>query len=117
MIAGYFFLYYSSNSISGYTFCLFKNVTGFPCPACGSTRATVSLLHGNFLESILINPLSILTNILILISIIWMLTDLIRNKETYFFFMKKKWNLNWKITMLLILTIIINWIWNIKKEL
>ncbi len=25
------------------TFCLFRNLTGFPCPGCGMTRALVSL--------------------------------------------------------------------------
>lgn len=117
VISGYFFLHYSSDTIDGYTFCIFKNLTGFPCPACGSTRATVALLHGNFLESIQINPLAILTNVLIVASVIWMLIDLVRKKQSYFFFMKKKWNWNWKITMFLILTLIANWILNIQKQL
>ena len=28
--------------------CVFKSVTGFPCPACGSTRAVAHLAQGRF---------------------------------------------------------------------
>ena len=113
LISGYFFVYNYSNSIGGNTVCIFKNVTGLPCPACGSTRATLLLFHGEFLESILINPFGIITNILILCSIIWLIIDIVKGKETYFPFLKKDWN--WKIKTILLIIIMINWIWNIKK--
>lgn len=113
LISGYFFLYFFSSSINGHTVCIFKNMTGVPCPACGSTRATVLLFHGEFWKSILINPFGIITNILIIGSIIWMLIDILRSKETYFPFLKKDWN--WKIKTILLLIIMINWIWNIMK--
>jgi len=31
--------------------CLFRRVTGRPCPACGATRATVALLQGDVVEA------------------------------------------------------------------
>jgi len=37
--------------------CLFRLLTGIPCPTCGSTRATVSLLHGDFPGALAYNPL------------------------------------------------------------
>jgi len=113
LISGYFFLYFFSSSINGHTLCIFKNMTGVPCPACGSTRATILLFHGEFWKSILINPFGIITSILIIVSIIWMLIDILGSKETYFPFLKKDWN--WKIKTILLLIIMINWIWNIIK--
>ena len=113
LISGYFYLCYFSSQTNGNTFCIFKNVTGIPCPACGSTRATLLLFHGKILESVLVNPFGLITNILIIGSIVWMIVDLIKGKETYFSFMKKDWNRKVKIIVLLI--IVINWIWNIKK--
>jgi len=37
--------------------CLFRALTGFTCPGCGSTRALHQLLHGHFLEAFALNPL------------------------------------------------------------
>ena len=31
--------------------CLFRRLTGFRCPFCGMTHATVSLLHGGFITA------------------------------------------------------------------
>ena len=36
--------------------CLFKQVTGIYCPACGMTRAFITLLEGNILKSLYYNP-------------------------------------------------------------
>jgi len=38
-------------------FCLFKRLTGSPCPSCGFTRGTLSLLHGHPVQAWLYNPL------------------------------------------------------------
>jgi len=112
-IFGYFLFYNFPNLIQDSTFCIFKNITGLPCPACGSTRATLLLLNGQFLDSILINPFGILTNTLVIISIFWMITDIVKNKETFLPFLKKDWNINIKYFLLVI--ILANWIWNIVK--
>jgi hypothetical protein len=37
--------------------CLFNKLTGLQCPACGATRATHHLLHGNFASAFRLNPL------------------------------------------------------------
>lgn len=114
-ISGYFFLYNFSNQIDGHTICLFKAATGIPCPACGSTRATLQLLHGDYLSSILINPFGILTNILIAVSVLWMISDIVKNHETFFTFLRKDWNHRIKVFAAVI--VIANWIWNIQKGL
>src|SRR4030067_1301132 len=37
--------------------CVFKGLTGIPCPTCGSTRSVVSLSQGHVLGSFAENPL------------------------------------------------------------
>lgn len=39
--------------------CLFKIVTGRPCPACGFTRASLRLAHGDLHGSFMFHPLAI----------------------------------------------------------
>ena len=113
LISGYFFLYNFIGLLKGQTICLFKNATGLPCPACGSTRATLRLLHGDFSNSILINPFGIITNTFIVVSIFWMTRDVIKSKETFIPFLLKDWSKIFKIFVFFIL--LANWIWNIKK--
>lgn len=115
LITGYFFLLNFSSWLEGHTVCIFKIATGVPCPACGSIRATLLLMQGEIWESVLTNPLGIVTNIVIIISIIWMIIDILKHKETYVPFLQKDWNKKIKITVFLI--IIANWIWNIEKGL
>lgn len=40
--------------------CILKLVTGFPCPACGMTRAAVLFMRGQIRESIQLQPLFVL---------------------------------------------------------
>lgn len=37
--------------------CTFHAVTGWPCPTCGTTRATLKLLQGDLLSAFALNPL------------------------------------------------------------
>jgi hypothetical protein len=97
--------------------CLFKKVTDVPCPSCGSTRATVSLFEGHFIESILWNPFGIIISLALVIVPIWLVYDFISKKETLYIFYGKfekavqnKW-----IAIPLIILVLLNWIWNIKK--
>ncbi len=36
--------------------CLFKSLTGIPCPGCGGQRAVLDLLNGNFIDAFLMYP-------------------------------------------------------------
>jgi len=44
---------------TGPTICIFKLITGYPCPVCGTTRAIAALSEGKFHDSISFNPLAI----------------------------------------------------------
>lgn len=101
------------------TICYFKNVTNIPCPSCGSTRSILLLLKGQIQESILINPLGLLIFIMLIILPIWILFDLMFKKESFYIFyfkfedsFKKP-----KYYIPFFIFIVINWIWNIKKQL
>ena len=41
---------------AGVPLCLFKALTGLPCPGCGLTRAFSSLLHGQFAKAYAFHP-------------------------------------------------------------
>ncbi len=36
--------------------CVFRNITGLPCPTCGTTRATLAFARGDILAGVLYNP-------------------------------------------------------------
>jgi len=40
--------------------CPFRNLTGFNCPGCGTTRALHHILHGHFEAAFMLNPLLLL---------------------------------------------------------
>lgn len=63
--------------------CIFLNVTGIPCPACGGTRAFLALLNGNIWLSFLFNPVVLYGSIIYLSFMIsWFLHGLIRSIPT-----------------------------------
>jgi Protein of unknown function (DUF2752). len=47
------------------TICMFKALTGYPCPGCGMTRAWWAVLHGNFTDALYWHPLFPLVPVLI----------------------------------------------------
>ena len=81
--------------------CIFKSVTGISCPACGMTRAFISILHLNFL--------SIPLFIFICISVIIMIIEIFRNKFNY---IPKLLNFLGKYWYIFIILLIISFIWN-----
>ncbi len=99
--------------------CLFKQVTGQPCPACGTTRAVMSLSSGNFWESLCINPLGIVAVLLLSIVPLWIVADLIRKSDSFYRFYLQAENLLKRryVAIPLIIIILVNWIWNITKQL
>lgn len=118
--AGYGYLYYNIDNLSNETFrvCIIKNVTSYPCPSCGATRAVSLLLGGKVAASLLLNPLGIVIAIIMTVFPIWVLTDIILKKDSFFkaykkaeIIIKKPW-----IASILILLVLLNWIWNIYKN-
>ena len=40
--------------------CVFKRLTGLPCPGCGMTRSLIDLAHGNLSGALELHPLGLL---------------------------------------------------------
>lgn len=102
-----------------FTVCLFKKVTTVPCPSCGTTRSVMQLSHGNFLSAILINPFGIIVGLIMLVAPPWISYDFIKKKETFYTaylkietILRKR-----KVAIVLVVLVVANWIWNIKKNL
>ena len=116
---GYHLLHTESQE-AGATFCLFKNVTGIPCPSCGVTRSVLLLIQGEVMQAMLTNPLGILAMILLLTIPCWILLDVIRNKTSLLVVYTRSEEMIRQQKLLyipLIALIAINWIWNITKGL
>ncbi len=61
LIAGAAYLFLFEPGKSGYfPSCVFRSLTGFTCPGCGSTRAFHEILHGDFVTAFTLNPLLLL---------------------------------------------------------
>jgi hypothetical protein len=102
-----------------YPVCLFKFVTKYPCPSCGSTRSAIQLFHGNFLNAVLLNPLGIISAALIILLPSLIIYDFIFKKKI--FYTTYSWLINLiqkkPVAILLVVLILLNWIWNIKKNI
>ena len=108
-------LYYPESS--EYSVCIIKNISGFPCPSCGTTRAVQLLFKGDFMGSILMNPFGIIISGILTLLPFWIVIDLILKKKTFYtFYNKMECLLKQKIIAIpLIILVILNWIWNINK--
>ena len=115
---GFAYFIYSIN-FAHPTFCLLKKLTNYPCPACGNTRAILLLLQGEFVASLLLNPLGIAVFLAMLVVPVWIITDLIKTENSFFIAYKKTERIIQKkaIAILLFFLILANWIWNIYKNL
>jgi hypothetical protein len=98
-----------------HTFCIFKLVTHIPCPGCGMGRATLELFKGNIISSLNYNILSIPFNLTIIISLLWLIIDLIKKKETFFKYINHEIKMPYKLLVLGL--IIIDWNINIFRHI
>ena len=80
----------SSGFSTGPSLCMFRNVTGLPCPFCGSTRSVGNILIGNFNIALHMNPLGYFS--LAFLMLLFVSPSTIKNMS---FYIAKKW---WSIT-------------------
>ena len=121
-LAGYIWLYYNlylqNTKSSSESFCMIKRITNIPCPSCGSTRSVSSLLHGDFAGALYWNPLGLVILSIMIVLPIWLAVDLILKKDSLLQSYKSTEKILRKKTVAipLIILVIINWIWNIYKN-
>ncbi len=99
--------------------CIFKNATTIPCPSCGTTRAIESLIHGDFIASLRINPFGIIVFLIVLVMPLWILIDVVRRRNSLWCFYKRieLFLQRPQVAIPLSALVIVNWIWNISKGL
>ena len=55
--------------------CVFRSLTGIPCPSCGTTRAATAFLQGDVMAAFINNPLAALAGLFFVvgapIAVIW----------------------------------------------
>jgi hypothetical protein len=118
---GFSYLFYQIHAVQNETVrvCIIKNVTGYPCPSCGTTRAVLLLMERKIAASFLLNPFGILVATIMTVAPIWILIDIVFKKETFYIWYKKTEAMlrkPWLATLLLLL-VLFNWIWNLYKHL
>ena len=119
--AGYLYLFYAMHSNpdpDGLGACMFRNVTGIPCPSCGSTRSVLAILKGEWQGAMLLNPLGYAVAAGLIAVPIWIAVDLVTGNRS----LHRAWKglerligIQW-VALILIALIALNWIWNIYKE-
>src|SRR6187551_2412091 len=99
--------------------CMFKSVTGIPCPACGTTRSVLHIAHGDVQQAALINPLGFVATLFLVLIPCWLLYDVVSKRRSLFhtyaraeqIIKTKRW-----VALPLILLVLMNWMWNIIKS-
>lgn len=95
--------------------CLFKVITGYPCPGCGGTRAAYALLNGDLLGALYINPISCVLILFYIMMLVWAIRDGYRKDNTLYRFLTKQWD--YRILIFVSGVILAVWVWNIHKGL
>jgi hypothetical protein len=120
-VAGYLWLYVQHQTVQqGKVFgaCIIKHVTDVPCPSCGSTRAVIAVLNGDFIGSIMMNPFGIILVLIIIGSPLWIIFDIATSRSTLWKMynrMESLFRQRW-IAFASISLVMMNWIWNIYKD-
>jgi len=99
--------------------CMFKSVTGIPCPACGTTRSVVHLAHGDIQQAAWINPFGFIAMLFLILIPCWLMYDFVSKQRSLFhtyvrteeIIKTKTW-----VYVPAILIVLVNWLWNISKN-
>lgn len=118
-LLGYGWVYYNSSSSQENTVCYFKTITHLPCPSCGATRSVQHLIHGDIKQALLTNPLGIVIAAIMMVTPLWILFDVFfkRNSAYRFYCQSEKVLQKRMVCVPLIALVVMNWIWNIAKDL
>jgi Protein of unknown function (DUF2752) len=121
---GYSWLFFANyiavkSSKVDFTVCLVKRITSYPCPSCGTTRAISHFFEGNIITSLWLNPFGIIVSLIMIFCPIWIVIDLYTKKDSFYQFYSKieTFLKTKKVYIPLLILVILNWIWNINKQL
>ena len=102
-----------------FSLCLFKSITGLACPGCGTTRAGLALLDGNFSAALGTNPLGIITIVMLTLSTLLFAYDVFTQEKILLTTAQKTERALKKpgVFISVIALILMNWSWSIAKDL
>ncbi|MDO4771323.1 DUF2752 domain-containing protein [Porphyromonas sp.] len=103
----------ASTSASDVIFCLFRRLSGMPCPACGATRSVVALCYGEWLYALRLNPLGFFYTIALVSVPLWLLHDTIRRRPSMYTMYRRLDRLMSHKSVLwgIAAFILLNWLW------
>lgn len=119
-LLGYAWLAWTALHPGGGSPCLFRWLTGMPCPACGAGRSLRALcVEGDVAGAFLLNPLGLVLAVMLAVVPVWGGTDVLRRRDTlYRCFLRIDAALHRRVVFLpLAMGLVANWIWNILKGL
>jgi hypothetical protein len=100
------------------TICLFRKITGLPCPSCGTVHSIFLIMRGEFLMALRENPLGFAGVLMVLVFPLWIFSDLVFRRNSFFiFYQRMEQFLKQKIVAIpLILLILGIWIWKLTEH-
>ena len=102
----------SSGFSLGPSLCMFRNITGLPCPFCGTTRSVGNILLGNFNDALNLNPLGYFS--LAFLVVLFISPSTIKSSSLYL--AKKWWSLSQRNQILLTVSLLATtWIFNLPR--
>jgi len=98
--------------------CLWYAITGLPCPSCGMTRSVVAILDGDIRGALLLNPLGVPALLFLLVTPLWILTDLILRRQSFYKEYRRAETILRKpsVAIIAVILVLANWVWSIYKE-
>jgi hypothetical protein len=90
------------------TFCLWKRLSGYKCPACGITRSAGSLLTGHWRESLTFHPAGpVIVTILVLLTVYLSAVTLFRSPGLPW---RREVNVYQVLDSVMVVTLVLVWI-------
>lgn len=116
LIVGAAWLVWSYTAEAGQSICLFRHITGWPCPSCGSTRSILFLLDGQYRAALYANPLGYVSAVGMLVGAGWAAFDTIAGRQSMYrayYHLEGRLRSNPVLLIFILLPVIILWIWKL----
>ena len=122
LAASYAWIAYNSvvrvKQAEGISICIVRNVTGVPCPGCGTTRSVVHVLHGEILDAVTTNPLGLLAAGALTLLPLWIGADLVRGRASlmHAYAVLNQQLARRAVLVVVVLLVLCLWTWNIYNQ-
>jgi len=118
ILIGYSF-YKIQRQEEAFTLCLFKQVTGLPCPSCGTIHSIVFILHGDIRNALKTNPLGFPGLLFAAVLPVWILGDLAFRKSSFLKFYHRIQEIleNKRLLFAFLFLVLIVWLWKLGQAL